>query len=419
MKRIHNFSQLINVGLRGLTLGSKFLLVFFLARFLEPAELGVYGLIVATISYSLYLLGFDFYTYTTRELLRSNPCQWGGFLKAQGALTLLLYSVFLPLLSLVFLKELLPLRVIWWFFALVVLEHLSQELGRLLVALSEQLYASLILFLRAGVWGIAVILVMYLDSDARSLDMVLGAWTFGSFAALLLGGLRIKYMNLSGWHKNIDWEWVVKGLKIAFSLLVATLAIRGVFTIDRYWVEYLLGLDVLGAYVLFMGICSALMSFLDAGVFSFLYPGMVSSFQKQDSASFRQGFSKLLSQTLIFSLLFVVAALILIEPLLVWLDKPLYSAQMVQFPWLLFATVLYAVGMVPHFALYAQGLDRPIIQSHILSLFVFAFACWIFSHVWAQIAVPLGLCASFLFILCWKSWSYFELTAVQYRIFQS
>lgn len=417
--RVRNFPQLINIALRGMTLASKFLLIFFLARFLEPADLGVYGLLAATITYSLYLLGFDFYTYTTRELLKCGRDQWGGFLKAQGALTLVLYIIFLPILGLIFLKGLLPHSVVGWFFVLLVLEHLTQELGRLLVAVSDQLYASLVLFLRSGVWAVLLTVLMFVDADTRTLNMVLGAWSIGSAMALLLGCYRVKRMELSGWRTKVDWCWISKGLKVALALLIATLAIRGLFTLDRYWVQHLAGLDVLGAYVLFMGICSALISFLDAGVFAFIYPGLISAYQRQSAVSFRQGVHKLLVQTVSLSVCFAVVALLLIEPLLSWLDKPLYSAQLALFPWLLLATVLYVIGMVPHFALYAQGYDKPIIHSHIASLLVFVLTTWAFAHYRALLAVPMGLCMSFLSILCWKSWSYFRLTSAQYRIFQS
>lgn len=87
---------------------------------------------------------------------------------------------------------------------------------------------------------------MYFDIDARSLDVVLGAWSLGSAIALLLGAYRIKHMKLSGWASNVDWAWVVQGVKIAFALLMSTLAIRAIFTLDRYFVENALGLDVLG-----------------------------------------------------------------------------------------------------------------------------------------------------------------------------
>ncbi|WP_339504601.1 lipopolysaccharide biosynthesis protein [Pseudomonas sp. RL_105y_Pfl2_101] len=414
-----NFLQLSNIAIRGLTLVSKFLLIFFLARFLEPSELGIYGLLAATIGYSLYLLGFDFYTYSTRELLKRERGEWGGLLKAQGALTLVLYVIFLPLLSLVFIRGLLPMKVVGWFFALLILEHLTQELGRLLIAVSDQLFASLVLFFRSGVWAVLITGLMFFEPDTRNLDMVFGAWTLGSATALLLGIYRVKCMGLSGWRQAVDWIWIIKGLRVASALLIATLAIRGVFTLDRYWFQDLAGLDVLGAYVLFMGVSMALISFLDAGVFAFIYPGLITAYQQHNPVGFHQGIRKLLLQTVGLCGFFSVTALVTIGPLLAWLGKPIYSEQQGLFVWILLATVFYAIGMIPHFGLYAQGRDRPIIHSHIASLIIFVLATWIFAQAWPLLAVPQGLCVSFFVVLCWKSWSFYRLTPAPYRLFQS
>lgn len=407
--------RLINIVLRGMTLLSKFLLIFFLAKFLEPAELGLYGLLTATIGYALYLLGFDFYTFTTREILKRERNEWGGLLKDQGALSLVLYSMVLPLLALIFIKGLLPWRVSGWFFVLLVLEHLTQELGRLLVAVSEQLLASVVLFLRSGIWAVVATALMFIEPASRTLDFVLGAWAVGSSAALLLGIFRLKQLKISGWRKEIDWSWIGKGLKITIPFLVATLAIRGVFTLDRYWLEALAGLEVLGAYVLFMGLCGALISFLDAGVFAFIYPGLISSYQKENAVEFNRSLHKLLIQTVVLSGVFALIALLLIGPLLTWLSKPLYLDQQDLFPWALLATLFYALSMISHYALYAQGRDRPIIHSHIAGLVVFIPATWMFSQQWPRIAIPLGLCVAFFLILLWKSLAYFRFTPVQYR----
>lgn len=409
-------AHLANVVLRGMTLASKFLLIFFLARFIEPAELGLYGLLVVTIGYALYLLGLDFYTFTTREILKRERSEWGGLLKDQAALTLLLYAVFMPLLLLVFSTDSLPWGVAGWFFALLVLEHLNQELMRLLIAISEPLLASLMLFLRSGAWALIVTGFMFVMPETRKLDTVLAAWTIGGLIALLLAVWRVYRMKVGGWQKRIDWAWIRQGVRIALPLLVATLALRGLFTLDRYWLEALTGLEVLGAYVLFMGIANAMMSFLDAGVFAFIYPGLISAFQKQRADAFRQGVKRLLIQTAVFSAIFAVLALLLIGPLLDWLGRPLYREQQAMFPWILMATVLYALGMIPHFALYAQGLDRPIIYSHICSLAVFMPATWLFSQQWPHIAIPLGLCVAFFLILLWKSQAYFRLTPEQYHL---
>jgi len=410
-----SLTRFINIALRGITLASKFLLIFFLAKFLEPKELGLYGLMTVTISYALYLLGFDFYTFTTREILKRERHEWGGLLKDQGTLSIALYSIVLPLLSVIFIKGLLPWSVAGWFFVLLVLEHLTQEISRLLITISEQLLASLMLFLRSGIWAVIVTALMLFREDTRDLNMVLGAWTLGSLFALVLGVYRLKQLNISGWRKKIDWQWIGKGLKIAIPLLIATLALRGLFTVDRYWFADLASLQTLGAYVLFMGISSALVSFLDAGVFAFIYPGLISAYHNKDSAAFKLKLRGLLLQTLIFAGVFAIVALLIIDPLVTWLDKPLYLEHKDLFPWTLLITLLYSIGMIPHYALYAQGLDRPIIQSHIASFLIFFPVTWLLSRYWPLQAVPAGLCIAFLFILLWKCLAFVRLTPAQYR----
>lgn len=410
-----SLTRFINIALRGITLASKFLLIFFLAKFLEPKELGLYGLLTVTISYAIYVLGFDFYTYTTREILKQKRSEWGGLIKDQGALSFILYCIFLPLLSMIFLKGLLPWSVAGWFFVLLVLEHLTQEISRLLVTISEQLLASLMLFMRSGIWAVIVTALMFFRADTRDLNIVLGAWTLGSLLALVLGVYRLKQMNISGWRKKFDWQWIGKGLKIAIPLLIATLALRGLFTVDRYWFADLANLETLGAYVLFMGISSALVSFLDAGVFAFIYPGLISAYHNKDSEEFRLKLRGLLLQTLIFAGAFTILALLIVDPLLNWLDKPLYLEHKDLFPWTLLITLLYSIGMIPHYALYAQGLDRPIIHSHITSFLIFFPVTWLLSHYWPLHAVPAGLCIAFLLILLWKCLAFIRLTPAQYR----
>lgn len=414
-----NWIRLINIALRAATLGSKFLLIFFLARFLTPAELGLYGLLAATIGYALYLLGLDFYTYTTRELLKRPREEWGGLLKDQGALTLVLYTMVIPLLMVIFAADLLPWHLAGWFVALLVLEHLNQELMRLLVAISEQLMAGVVLFLRLGAWAVAIAILMFLEPAARNLESVLAAWAIGGLGALLLACLRLSGLRIGGWRKRVDWAWIRQGIRVALPFLVATLAIRGVYTLDRYWLEALSGLEVLGAYVLFIGIANAMMSFLDAGVFAFSYPELIRFVQRGRPAEFRKELKKLAAQTLVLSSVFSVTALLMIDPLLGWLGKTLYIEHKDLFPWVLLANFLYALGMIPHYALYAQGRDKPIIHSHIVSLIVFIVAVWLLSLHYPARAVPIGLCIAFFSILVWKAYSCRSFASDSFRSLQS
>ncbi|PQI89099.1 hypothetical protein C5U11_05310, partial [Acinetobacter baumannii] len=91
-------APLINLSIRALTLLGKFILLFYMAKFLSAEEVGVYGLFVVLVSYSLYAVGFDFYTFSTRELVLKDKKEWGSFLKSQSFLIIFAYIVILPII---------------------------------------------------------------------------------------------------------------------------------------------------------------------------------------------------------------------------------------------------------------------------------------------------------------------------------
>ncbi|WP_286714667.1 oligosaccharide flippase family protein [Marinobacter sp. tcs-11] len=411
----HLVIRLTNLGLRGTTLVSKFLLIFMLARFLEPAELGLYGLLTVTISYALYFLGFDFYIFTTREILKTEPENRGQLLKSQVALSLILYAVFLPLTFGLFALELLPWWLLPWFLVILVLEHITQELNRLLVALQRQLVASWVLFFRAGAWCVAVVAVMFLNEPSQELPTVLTGWIAGSSIGMLIGVAVLWRIPMGGWLKSVDWGWLKKGLKIAIPMLIATLALRGIYTVDRYWFEALAGLDVLGAYVLFIGMCMALLGFMDAGVFTFLYPAMIAAHANNNAAEFRKKYHQLAWQTVVLTALFSVCAWLAAMPLLQWLDKPLYLERIDLFAWLLLSTGLFVVGMIPHYGLYARGQDKALIVAHIAGFLVFLASTAALAPIAGELAVPFGLISAFAFMLAWKTFQFYRLTPADWR----
>ena len=402
--------KILNIALRTATLASRFLFVFFMAKLLKPSELGLYGLVTASTGYALYLVGLDFYTYTTRELLQQDRQAWGKILKNQAALSLALYAVVLPAITIVFIYDWLPWSVAKWFYLLIIIEHICQELTRLFVAISEQLFSSLLLFLRQGTWAIVIVALMLLDVVPRTLDYVFAAWVFACLLAITFGLRRIYQLQLGGWGAAVDWSWIKSGIKISVPLLIATLAIRGIFTIDRYWLQALSSLESVGAYVLFIGIASTLMAFLEAGVFSFSYPTLIKACQANDSAHYKLKLREMLTHTVAVSFAFSAISLAILPFLLRWINSPIYSAHEYLYPWLLAATILNALSMVPHYALYAQKHDKPIIRSHISGLIVFCASTGALSIKLPHIAVPASLCAAFLCILLWKTIALYKLT---------
>ena len=401
-------TRILNMLLRACTLGARFVFVFFLAKFLDAKAVGYYGLFTATVGYFLYLVGLDFYTYTTREILKAQLEQRGQMLKGQASLSALLYIVVVPLAVWMLPQAQWPSELLLWFFPILVLEHLNQEISRLLIALSEQITASLILFMRQGSWALAIVGLMAVNANMRHLQAVMACWLTAGLIAALLGVHKVKHLGMGGWRLPVNWVWVRKGASVSLSFLLATLALRGVQTIDRYWVQSLSNTETVGAYVLFLSIAGTLMVFLDAGVFAFAYPELIALHHKQQHTQAHRKVKQLLMYVLLAAAVFSGISWLLLPYLLQWINKPLYMQSIGLYPWLLLATAINALGMAPHYALYAQGRDKVIIGSHMGAMPVFVLAVWLLGQTMPTLAVPIGLVIFFSVILLIKAVAYWS-----------
>lgn len=401
--------RLLNIGLHGTNLGIRFVLVFVLAKYLDPASVGYYGLFVAAVGYSIYFVGLDFYTYVTREILKTPNERRGLLLKGQVVLSGCLYLLFLPFAIVLLQHSGWPEYLFYWFFPILVLEHFNQELSRLLVALSKPVAASIVLFSRQGSWALVLVALFFWDPASRQLQTVMALWVGAGVAAAWVGVRTLRQLEMGGWRIAVDWRWIRSGIAVSFAFLVATLALRGIQTFDRYWLEALGGVEIVGAYVLYFGVASALLGFLDAGVFAFSYPELIKLHHSRDAAKARLVIKRMLMYTFLFSTVFSIVSWLLIPILLSWIDRPVYSNSVEIFPWLMLAMVIHAFGMVPHYGLYAKSRDMPIILSHLIGLATFVLFAWALSSRLSVLAVPVGLMASFVVILTWKTLAYLRL----------
>lgn len=398
--------RFINVGIRGVVLLSRFFFLFALAKMLDPAEIGQYGLLVAAVGYSIYFVGLDFYTYTTRQISGGDRGEWGLYIKSQATLSGGLYLFFYPLFIFIFSAQLLPWKLAGWFFVILFLEHVCLELIRFFIAAAEQLSASIVLLFSQALWAVVVVVVMVVDERFRSLECIFSFWISGSLVALSYSFFKIKRMRLGGWASKVDMRWLWSGVKIAVPMLLATLALRGIFTFDRYLVSELLSLESVAVYVLFIGVAGALLAFLDAAVFSFAYPSLIETFRKQQAVSFKQNMRVMLVSVVIFSTIFIFISLWMLPYLLMWIGKEVYLETYYVFYWVLGAVVVNALWMVFHYALYSQKLDRYIVLSHLAGFVIFLLSSCVFYLIYPQRSILIGLCLSQAVILVWKLLAY-------------
>jgi len=400
--------RLLNLSLRGGGMVGKFLLIFLLARILTPSELGVYGLLAVTIGYSLYFLGLDFYTFSGREMLHSEKALWPSMLRDQAVLFACSYAVVFPSLALIFINGVISFEYALVFYLLLLAEHLSQELNRLLVIIGRPLAAGICIFIRSGSWCYVIVIVYMSGLYPIDLQSVLWTWFWADVVVIAMGAFLLKGLPWNALTRKVHWEWLIKGVKISALLLIGTLALRGIFTFDRYFVEYFADSEMLGVYTLYMGICFSLIGFVDAAIFSFKYPELIKLFKNgagDDFAKARKQFGK---QTLIFTSLLVIIVSLVIYPVLGWIGKPIYLQNLTLFFVLLAASFIFVIGHVPHFALYAMGQDRVLVFTHIFGLVVFVLI-GASLYQFGAMGVALALLASISSLGAGKYWQLYKL----------
>lgn len=388
--------------LRGVTLLSKFLLVIFLAKLLQPREVGLFGLVAATIGYSIYLLGFEFYGFAIREILACPQNKWMPMIRDQGVFYAFTYAFGMPLLLPLFFNDLLPWNLVGWIFILIFLEHVSQEFNRLLIAAGSPNYAGFVLFVRSGAWCWVVLALMWFYPATRQIEVVLGGWIVGACMACVMGLWWLRNLESNLDNVDVNWSWIARGLRIAAPLLLASVAVRGIFTLDRYWVEHVAGLDALGPYVLFVGMATAVISFLDAGVIDFAYPKLVAAARNADKKLFYNGMKSLAWHIFIATTVLCIICWMISIPILSWLGRSEYSSQRDLLVWLLLALGFYGMGMIAHVGLFALRQDFHIVGSQVVGLLVFLVAAFLMSGTFGVVAVPWAMCFAFGFVLVWK-----------------
>jgi O-antigen/teichoic acid export membrane protein len=388
----HQMPRAINVAMRVSTLASKFVLLFVLAKFMTPSEVGQYGLFAATISYALFIVGLDFYTYSTREILGVERDSWPSVLFNQFTFFGVCYVTMLPVLFFVSVRfGAVKKDLLFPFIVLLVLEHLAQELSRLLVVIARPISATVLGFLRGGLWVFFCVGVVLADPKARNIETVILAWTCGSLCSVLFGLTCLRHLPWSRISIRVDWRWIGRGVKVCIPLLLATLSIRGLFVADRYLEGRFAGEEVLGVYTFYISVANAIQAFLDAAVYSFQYPKLVAAARSGDTSNLWVAVRDFRKSILVTVCTLVLFAAVTMWPIVNLLHRPLYSMHYGMFLWILVGTGLFAFSMIPHYVLYAMHRDHEIVITNMAGAIIFIVASPLIALYTETLAVPVAL----------------------------
>ena len=350
---------------------SKFTFILFLGKYsVDETNLGIFGMLSTSLALLIYIIGFDFYVFNTREIIASKK-NIVDKIKNQLVFHLSAYLIVIPIsLFLVFKLNFLPLEYLWVFLSLLISEHLGQELYRLFTALEKSIIANAMLFIRSGLWIWVVIFDFFVLKNEMDLYKYVIIWTLFSYLSfyiffiLLTKSIRIKNLK----YTSPDWKWIGIGLKTASVFFIGSLSFQVIQFSDRFMIDYFYGKKLVGIYTAYAQFTNAIDVFTFSAITMVAYPRLLSSFSNYKKYSEIK--TKFTKQLMGLSLILIAIIYIVCPYIFKFLDKEAFLNELPTFYLLLGGVFLLIMSNVFHYDLYVKKKDKIILKVAVIGMVV-------------------------------------------------
>lgn len=380
--------------IRLITIATRGLFVFAAAKYLDGVDFGLYIAIGATISLLQYFVAGD-YSYITHRDLFAGRARLEEILGAQVPLLAVLFLATIPVLIIV-LPSHIEIHLIILAAVILLLESITSELQRHLVAVSKFTRANVLLFLKSAGWMIPALCLFYLSNNFQDVDVLLISWTIGLVVSFGVG--------IMGVPRNITLQWgankrlLLKYLTVVPIVLVGTLATRALFSVDRIIVEKLIGLEAVGVYGLFVGVAAAFVAILDAGILARSYPSLVTN-----AINNQKQFNYLSRRTQVSIIVVTIFAIGVyystVEIFLHFISKPGLVEYSKAGALLILAYGVYSLSFSINCKLYAFGRDKTISIINVIALMPLAITPTLGNVTIYSVASVVISCATLHYLL--------------------
>lgn len=356
----------INLILRGATLAGKFLFIIFLAKHVTTEQLGEWGIFSTSIALSLYLVGLDFYTYSTRSILEYPEDERGALLRNQLVFYLISYFILFPLLSLLFYGGVIEMKFMLFFYVILVFEHLAQESYRTFVVFSKPLIANIILFLRTGSWAYLLVIIWMMGlEEFKTLKTIFIFWTGGGILAMLVSIYFLsKFKFKSVKNIPIDWKWIRKGINVSLVFFLGTIAFKLIDFADRYFIDYYHTKEDVGVYTFYSNMSNLVEIIVHTAVVIVFSPKLIENFHRSNY-DYRMTQSRFTKQMALFTILSAGFLLAIIYPIIIFLNNDAFLTDFNAFIVLVIAEMIFNASLIFHYILYVRKNDISIVKATI------------------------------------------------------
>ncbi len=358
------------------TLLGKFALLISLTYYLPASDVGLYGLMVAISAYATFFIGFEYYNYVQRIIVDCAPGDQKRIIQNQFILYVLIFTfIVLPTLLGMYYCDLIPKPLIYFLIPIILVDHVSTELMRLLNILYKPQESNITLFIRQAAWVFLLLPLLYVCPTFRNLNVVFISWFLGTLLSI---SYALRSMPRFAIFDNLPiktgWEEIKKGVVMSQPFLITAFCALSMLYLERFFINYYQSDVELGVYTFFSGISIALHSLVNACVakmrFAQLLTAGNSSIKNHCREELNLEYRKMFKLTVLVVAALLMTSLIIMRPLLDILNKEAYIMHQPIFYYLILGAACRSIADAPLYVLYAQHKDISLLNLNLLSFVI-------------------------------------------------
>jgi O-antigen/teichoic acid export membrane protein len=402
-----HMARFLTTLLRLATLAAKLGLTLYMGLYLSLQDIGTYGLVFGAVMILTTTLGFRFDYIVSRELVRIAPA--AALVKMRDQTLFYLANYLVAALVMIVVAQAgvtgIGARPLLYIFALTITDSYANLTYVNMNSMEQPLLANMLYFIAGGLWCVLAVGLGIVAPSFRNVDTVLTAWILGNllfFAATFWTWRKMPWHELLG--KKVNWEWIKKGVKKSSLIWLGTLGIMTGSYIDRFVLAHFLGLEIVGVAAFYFSFAAAILTLVQTGVLSFIFPRLVALHREGDRTGFRHEMRQATGHVALFAGL-IAAGVNIAVPLL---GQSFHRPQFVDNApvlWLMTAGIWIRCNAETLYqVLFARHQDRAIWLGNMLFLVPALLCNAVLVPLIGFSGVGYSAIISSLFLLLWRGW---------------
>lgn len=302
----------------------KFIAFFIVGKYMSTDIFASFILFTSSISILIYVLGLELYTYSVRLFLKENSLlERKKIFVHQFTFYCIVYVLFAVSLLLVS-RSTLKIEYVYLFF-IAILEHIGQEIYRILVALKKTILANFLLFLKSGCWVYILYILWEFKIIVPNITTLYLFWIISAFISFCIGILWIlrylRVFSLKDLSVNISWGWYKNSIKSVAIYFTIALILKTLEYGNRFITSYFLSSSDVAELGFIFQIAAPITIFIDAAVLSNVFPHILSATNSKDTMLIKSIISLNVKKILGIVFLSGVVLLVLFKYIIIFMNK--------------------------------------------------------------------------------------------------